>query len=98
MESYIKIDNLKCGGCANTIEKGLLSIQGVDKVEVVQEKSEVIVSHKGTIDLDLIKEKLNHMGYPETGTTEGFEKLTRNIKSYVSCAIGRIDNKEEVNN
>jgi hypothetical protein len=35
-------------------------------------------------------EKLQDMGYPEKGSIEGFEAGVSNIKSYVSCAIGKM--------
>ncbi len=95
METKIEVDNLKCGGCAHSIEKGLLSISGVDKVVVLEEKGEVIVSHKPETDMKALKDELNHLGYPEVGTTEGLEKISRNVKSYVSCAIGKLENKLE---
>ena len=37
-----------------------------------------------------IVEKLQDMGYPEKGSVEGFEAGVSNIKSYVSCAIGKM--------
>ena len=32
------------------------------------------------------------MGYPESGTAEGLEAAKARAKSFVSCAVGRIDN------
>jgi hypothetical protein len=37
-----------------------------------------------------IVDKLQDMGYPEKGSIEGFEAGVSNIKSYVSCAIGKM--------
>jgi len=91
----IKVDNLKCGGCANTVEKGLLSVPGIEKAEVHVEQDEVVVHCGENTDMNAVKEKLRHMGYPETGSTEGFEKFARNVQSYVSCAIGRLGPKKE---
>jgi len=42
----IKIENLKCGGCAATIKKGLLSIENVDEVVVDVENDTVSISSK----------------------------------------------------
>jgi copper chaperone len=94
IETSIQIDNLSCDGCAHTIEKALLGITGVEKVTVLLKKEEVKIHHKADTDLLKIKEKLKDLGYPEAGTTHGFEKIGRNIKSYFSCAIGRLDNKK----
>lgn len=41
MEQTIKIQNLKCSGCAATIRKGLLEIDGVSDVQVDLENSSV---------------------------------------------------------
>ena len=54
----IKIENLKCGGCAATIKKGLLSIENVDEVVVDVENDTVSISSKNVL-IDLIKEKLS---------------------------------------
>lgn len=91
----IKIENLKCGGCANSIEMGLLALEGVRKVNVIEESSEVDIWYDEGIDLALVKNKLRQMGYPEVGSTEGFDKLTANMRSYVSCAIGKLNKKED---
>jgi copper chaperone len=32
------------------------------------------------------------MGYPEVGSVEGMKAAAAKAKSFVSCAIGRIDN------
>ncbi len=93
VETTIKIDNLSCEGCANTIQKALLKIDGVEKVKILLEKEEVKIQHKAKTDLLHVRENLKDLGYPETGTTHGLEKIGRNLKSYVSCAIGRLENK-----
>ena len=83
----IKIENLKCGGCAATIKKGLLSIENVDEVIVDVENDTVSISSKNVL-IDLIKEKLSKLGYPEVGDKN---TLVHKAKSFVSCAVGRID-------
>jgi len=95
METIIIIDNLKCGGCANTITKNILAFDNVENVKVEPENDKVIIGHEKTIDLTAIKDKLHSLGYPEKDTTEGLDKVASNIKSYVSCAIGKLTDKEE---
>ncbi|MFD2529430.1 MULTISPECIES: heavy-metal-associated domain-containing protein [Polaribacter] len=87
MISEIKIENLKCGGCAATIKKGLLSINEVTDVQVEVENSTVTITSENE-NLDLIKEKLSKLGYPEVGDKN---TIAHKAKSFVSCAIGRID-------
>jgi len=96
MESLkVQVENLKCGGCASTIKNGIREIKGVNEVLVNPEEQWVEIKHEKGIDLNAILEKLKVMGYPKTGTTEGLEKFGRNLKSYVSCAIGRIEGESK---
>lgn len=87
MITEIQIENLKCGGCASTITKGLLDVKGVEKVTVDVEKSIVTVTTTSP-NFDEIKQKLAKLGYPETGSKN---TVLHKAKSYVSCAIGKID-------
>ena len=85
--TVIKIENLKCGGCAATIKKGLLSIENVSDVLVDVENDTVSITSENVL-IDLIKEKLSKLGYPEVGDKN---TLVHKAKSFVSCAVGRID-------
>ena len=87
MKTNIKIENLKCGGCAATIKKGISSIQGVEDVAIDVENSIVTISSEAST-LDAVKTKLSKLGYPEVG---GENTLVHKAKSFVSCAVGRID-------
>lgn len=96
METQIIVDNLKCGGCAATIKKELKKLVGIVDVKVIPEQSEVDITHDDDANLNVVKERLNELGYPVAGTDQGgLEKITTNLKSYVSCAIGRLSNDEE---
>ena len=87
----IEILNLKCGGCANTIKKGIVSIEGISDVIVDLETSKVTVDTDNESVVLSVKEKLSKMGYPETNETN---TMLHKAKSFVSCASGRIGNKE----
>jgi|TARA_B110001450_G_C17602110_1_gene473450 copper chaperone len=87
MTTEIKIENLKCGGCAATIKKGLLALNSVSEVTVDVEKSLVSVVSADENGM-IIKEKLSKLGYPETGTKN---TILHKASSFVSCAVGRID-------
>ena len=85
----IKIENLKCHGCANTITNGIRKFKEVEDVIVKVEDSTVKISFNGSDDeVDKYKHKLAFLGYPEVGENSGLSI----VKSYVSCAIGRIHN------
>lgn len=83
----IQIENLKCGGCASTIKKGVLSVNNITDVTVDLENCAVIVSHENA-NLEQIKDKLSALGYPEVGDKN---TIVHKAKSFVSCAVGRID-------
>jgi copper chaperone CopZ len=84
----IILANIKCSGCASTIKKELLKIDGVSDAEVFNEKDMVRVSYEN-IDRSLIIDKLHELGYPEATENNG---LLLQLKSYKSCMIGRINN------
>lgn len=86
MEQQIYIENLKCGGCASTIVKGLSAISKVENVEVNVEKSLVSFSSEEN-QIEEIKAKLSSLGYPEVGDKN---TVLHKAKSFVSCAVGRV--------
>ncbi|MBI9040007.1 heavy metal-associated domain-containing protein [Lutibacter sp.] len=83
----LEILNLKCGGCANSIKKGLLAIDGVTDVSVDLEASKVTIDTKDNSVLTEVKNKLSTMGYPEVGDAN---TIIHKAKSFVSCATGRM--------
>lgn len=85
----IQVENLKCGGCARSILKGLTDMQGVSNVEVDHENKLVKFSGE-EVSRPQVAEKLRSMGYPEKGTLEGLSAGVANAKSFVSCAFGRV--------
>ena len=87
----IQIENLKCGGCTNTIKKGILSIDGISTIEIDIDKSEVFFDSEDETILEVVREKLAKMGYPEVGTSNS---TLQKAKSFVSCAIGRMSSQE----
>tara|TARA_R110002049_G_scaffold68109_11_gene176670 strand:+ start:4155 stop:4445 length:291 start_codon:yes stop_codon:yes gene_type:complete len=87
MTTEIQIENLKCGGCAATIKKGLLGLDNINEVNVDVENSIVSITSENE-NLELIKEKLSKLGYPEVGDKN---TIVHKAKSFVSCAVGRID-------
>ena len=86
----LEILNLKCGGCANSIKKGLLAINGVTDVTVDLETSKVTVDTKDNSVLTEVKNKLATMGYPEVGDAN---TIIHKAKSFVSCATGRMSSE-----
>lgn len=90
MEFSFEVENIKCGGCANSIKHKLLEQDGVFEVDVVIEEGLVkIVAEKDV--LVETKQILAQLGYPEKGSVQGLENLGAKAKSFVSCAIGRME-------
>lgn len=87
MKAEFQIENLKCGGCASTIKKAILAIEGVSKIEIDIEKSIVLITSEND-NVEEIKLKLSKLGYPEVGDKN---TVLHKAKSFVSCAVGRID-------
>ncbi len=84
----IKIENLKCNGCASTITKGLFKFEEIKNVDIDIKNSIVKISFYGEDEnIDKYKKKLSALGYPETGNNNTISL----VKSYVSCAIGRVN-------
>ena len=83
----LEILNLKCGGCANSIKKGLLTIEGVKDVTVDLESSKVTIDSVNETVIENVKLKLSTMGYPEVGDAN---TLLHKAKSFVICPIGRM--------
>ncbi|MFM7896022.1 MAG: heavy-metal-associated domain-containing protein [Flavobacterium sp.] len=87
METTIHKQNLKCGGCANTITKGISSIEAIQNVSVNVDESTVTFSYETEDQVNEVKNKLKSLGYPEDGEAN---TLGDKAKSYVSCAIGKM--------
>ncbi len=83
----ILVDNIKCHGCANTIKREVSKIENVIDVKVDIEKGAVKFTHEmGTEAEEKVTQRLRQLGYPLQGTGGTGSK----VKSYVSCAIGRM--------
>ncbi len=82
----IYVENIKCGGCANSIKKGLEKINEQVKISVDIEEGKVSLESKGQIPVDTYVKALHNMGYPVPG--EG--NMLKTAQSYVSCMIGRM--------
>ena len=83
----ITVANLKCNGCASTIKKELLKIEGIKSVEVAIEKDSITLSHENVFR-DIIINKLHSLGYPEATEKNG---LLLQLKSDTSCMMGKIN-------
>ena len=91
MKIEIQVENIKCGGCASTIRKNILNDSRVENVDVDVEQGVVLIESREDARDDYTAALLK-MGYPETGTAEGIAAAKARAKSFVSCAVGKVDN------
>lgn len=87
MHTTLTIQNLKCGGCANTIITRLNIINGIDTVTVSNDTNSVSFNYSDENSLNTSIELLSKLGYPVEGEQN---PLSKKAKSYVSCAVGRM--------
>lgn len=83
----IRVDNVKCPGCASTIEKELLLLNGVEFVKVDFEHGSVRIMFNA-LEMDAREgaiNRLKQLGYPLEGTSTKLDQA----KSYISCALGK---------
>ncbi len=80
----IEVHNIKCGGCMNSIKKAMLAIEGVQEVNIHDDKETIEI--EGTANREVLVAELARLGYPEKGNNN----LLHKTKSFVSCAVGRM--------
>jgi len=93
MSYSIEVENIKCGGCAGTIKSKISDLEGVENVSVAIEEGIVTIDGSEQ-NKDSVAAELLRLGYPETGTAEGLKAVAAKAKSFVSCAVGRLDSDD----
>ena len=88
MKTTLEIQNLKCGGCANTITNKLSDLDNINDVIVNNENNTVSFNYINDTHLVNVKTTLAKLGYPVIGDKNA---LTTKAKSFVSCALGRLN-------
>lgn len=81
----IEVENIKCNGCVKSITSALKKINGIIDVDIDRNLEIVIVEGSDETKQEAI-DKLASIGYPEKGENN----LLTKAKSYVSCAIGKM--------
>lgn len=89
MKTTVQIQNLKCNGCASTIKNKLSELENIKDVTVDVENDSVTFNYDSDNTFEIAKQTLLQIGYPLVGEDN---KLPTKAKSYVSCAIGRMNN------
>ena len=91
MEAKFKIQNLKCGGCANTVKSKLEKLAGIESVSIDVTNSELTFKYVLEEQYDSVLVSLKSIGYPLVGQENTLSSIA---KSYVSCAIGKMQKNE----
>ena len=91
-ETVLYIDNLKCGGCANTIRQALRQFEELETIDINIDEGAITVRSDQELRRPEYFSVLKKLGYPEAGTSSLLEKG----RSYISCAIGRMKPSDEM--
>ena len=84
----IKVNNLKCGGCEGTVTRKL---QEIFKTEaIVDSRQGIVIIDINESEINKLEETLSKLGYPPVGSSN---PLHSQAKSFVSCAIGKVNEK-----
>ncbi len=95
MTTTLSLHNVKCEGCASTLKKALLEEFGEVEVNLNVNPREITLNLEAS-KLPTLTKKLRSLGYPLTSDTlSPFQSVSTNAKSFVSCAIGKIDNARD---
>ncbi len=90
MKYEIEVENIRCGGCANSISKKLLEVEAIQSVDVQIEEQIVVIESEDESAKQPAIDILLRLGYPEKGSVEGIAALKGKAKSVVSCAVGKM--------
>jgi copper chaperone CopZ len=95
MKQTFQVLNVKCGGCASTLRKTLEEDFGEVRVDLMKQPREITLEIEDE-QIPTLREKLKSVGYPVADEDlNTIEKVTTTAKSFVSCAIGKMDNEEK---
>jgi len=95
MQQTFKVLNVKCGGCASTLKNKLFEKFGEVEVNLDIEPREITLNVEDG-ELDTLRHLLKKLGYPMASEKMGFVEDNKvKAKSFVSCAIGKMNKTEE---
>lgn len=63
-EKSVRIPAINCGHCVATIKRELDEIDGIEHVEADLNRKEAIIRWRAPLTWELIREKLEEIGYP----------------------------------
>ncbi len=91
MKQTFQVENIKCGGCASTLKTKLRGPFGEIEVDLEKMPREITLNVDET-QINALRAALRKLGYPMSDEKLNlFDTTTTKAKSFVSCAIGRMD-------
>ena len=92
MKQTFQVENMKCNGCATTLKNKLIKEFGTIEVNLEVEPREITLEISED-KIDTLQTALRSLGYPLSSDELGMvDNTTAKFKSFVSCAVGKIDN------
>lgn len=89
MKTRVYIQNLRCGGCAKSIESALSTIEGLKVIKINTEEDYLEYNQDGDEQQFRVLNKLKEIGYPPADENNNIGLKT---KSIISCLKGRLGN------
>lgn len=94
MIKTFQVENVKCGACAATLKNKLEPKFGEIEVNLDTHPREITVEIEEG-QMDALQKALRSLGYPLSTDEVGFvENTTAKVKSFVSCAVGKMDGED----
>ena len=66
MSRVLKVPDMSCGHCKATVEKALLTVEGVERATVDLEAKTVSVDHADSVSEDTLRSAVTQAGYSVT--------------------------------
>lgn len=62
-QTILNVNGIECSGCENRIQNALKNIEGIEEVIASYENGTVIIKALDSINLEIVKEKINDLGF-----------------------------------
>ena len=92
MKTTLYIQNLKCRGGEATIKHKISALKGISNISFKLQYGTITFDYETNEDIAEVKRLLSNIGYPPFGEKNN---LGKKVKSYVSCATGKIKKIEK---
>jgi copper chaperone CopZ len=86
-QARIQVDNLKNNECIQTITTNLMSIDGVNHVQVEAEENHIELKIHDSLDVNRVVNTLSQLGYPPS---DMINALGNKVHTYISCVFGPV--------